>query len=189
MRQNIRKLYYPFTFVAALMLFWWLGLFAQHGVGAASLDHTSLQPYPIRNDAVSIKEAYAQVERWNGRAVSIEATVKSVVANARGQPRLELAVDGGSDTSIWAIWALTDTKGMSTFLTPGEKLRVFGWIVDSVLWTKGLQLDLPRQNPMLLLSACLVKVRGLDAVFDSKSSQYCEAWRSGYMPPDMDMGR
>ncbi len=174
-------------FMVAVVLFWPLELFAQRKLDATSLDLAQLQPYPIKSDAASIKEAYAHVERWDGRAVSVEATVKSVAMSVRGQPRLELAIDG--DTSIWAIWALTDTRGMSEFLAPGEKLRVFGWIVDSAVWTKSLQLDLPRQNPMLLLSACLVKSRGLDAVFDSKSEKYCEAWRSGYMPPDMNMRR
>jgi hypothetical protein len=138
--------------------------------------------YPVKNDQVSIKEAYSKSQR-EGSAASIEGTVKSIEYSPRGQPSIELAL--GSDTSIWATWPLANTKGMGNFLLVGERLRVLGWLRDSVAWSKVTRLDLPRQNPMTLLPICLVKVRNSDAVFDSKYLEYCEAWQKGYMPPDM----
>jgi hypothetical protein len=138
--------------------------------------------YPVKNDQISIKEAYSNSERWEGRAVSIEGMVKSIETNARGQPSIELAVGG---TTIWATWPLVKTNGMDTFLSVGEKLRVFGWMRDTIAWSRVTHLDLPRQNPMTLLPICLVRVRNSDAVFDSKYAEYCEAWQKGFMPPDM----
>jgi hypothetical protein len=141
--------------------------------------------YPIRNDPISIKEAYSKSEQWEGRAVAVEGAVKSVETNARGQPSIELVLGSIGDTTIWATWPLMNTNGMDSFLRVGEKLRVLGWMRDTTTWSKVTHLDLPRQNPMTLLSICLVKVRNSDAVFDSKYVEYCEAWRKGYMPPDM----
>jgi hypothetical protein len=144
--------------------------------------------YPVKNDQISIKEAYSKSTQWDGRAVSVEGTVKSIETDFRGHPNIELAVGVVGDTTIWATWPLTNTNGMaSLFLRVGEKLRVLGWMRDTVAWSKMTHLDLPRQNPMTLLPICLVKVRNSDAVFDSKYAEYCEAWQKGFMPPDMSI--
>lgn len=141
--------------------------------------------YPVKNNQISIKEAYSKSAQWEGRAVSVEGTVKSIESNARGQPSIELALGIAGDTTIWATWPLANTDGMDAFLRVGEKLRVFGWMRDTVAWSRVTHLDLPRQNPMTLLPICLVKVRNSDAVFDSKYVEYCEAWQKGLMPPNM----
>ena len=141
--------------------------------------------YPVKNDQISLKEAYSKSAQWEGRAVSVEGTVKSIETNARGQPSIELAVGSVGDTTIWATWPLVNTNGMDSFLRGGERLRVFGWMRDSVAWSRVTHLDLPRQNPMTLLPICIVKVRNSDAVFDSKYAEYCEAWQKGFMPPNM----
>jgi hypothetical protein len=155
----------------------------------APLGDISLPPpekrYPLKNDPISIKEAYSKSDQWEGRAIAVEGAVKSIQTNARGQPSIELALGSIGDTTIWATWPLANTNGMESFLRVGEKLRVLGWMRDTVAWSKVTHLDLPRQNPMTLLPICLVKVRNSDAIFDSKYVEYCEAWRKGYMPPDM----
>lgn len=139
--------------------------------------------YPVKNDPASIKQAYSKSAQSDGRSVSIEGAVKSIEFSRRGQPSIELAL--GNDTTIWATWPLANTNGMEPFLRVGERLRVLGWLRDSVAWSKVTQLDLPRQNQMTLLPICLVKVRNSDAVYDSKYAEYCGAWQKGYMPPDM----
>jgi hypothetical protein len=135
--------------------------------------------YPVKNDHSSIKEAYSNSAEWEGRAVSVDGTIRSIETNARGQPSIELAVGSVSDTTIWATWPLANTNGMDPFLRVGERLRVLGWMRDSVAWARVTHLDLPRQNSMTLLPICLVKVRSSDSVFDSKYVEYCEAWRKG----------
>lgn len=141
--------------------------------------------YPVKNDQISIKEAYSESAQWEGRAVSVEGTVKAIETNARGQPSIELAVGIAGDTTVWATWPLVNTNNLGSFLRVGERLRVFGWMRDTVAWSKVTRLDLPRQNPMTLLPICLVKVRNSDAVFDGKYAEYCEAWQKGFMPPNM----
>lgn len=142
------------------------------------------QRYPAKNGSVSIKEAYSHPAEWEGHAVAVEGAVRSIETDAQGRPNIELVL-GADETTIWATWPLTNTTGMDSFLRVGEKLRVLGWVRDSVAWAKVTHLDLPRQNPMTLLPICLVKVRNSDAVFDSKYVDYCDAWQKGYMPPDM----
>ncbi len=141
--------------------------------------------YPVKNDSASIKAAYLQSAQWDGRAVAVEGVVKSIETDARGHPSIELVLAIVGNTTIWATWPLTNTIGMDAFLRVGEKLRVLGWLRDSIAWSKVTHLDLPRQNPMTLLPICLVKVQNSDAAFDSKYVEYCEAWRKGYMPPDL----
>jgi hypothetical protein len=142
--------------------------------------------YPVKNDPVSIKEAYSKSAEWEGRAVSVEGAVKSIETNARGQPSIELAMGSTGDTTIWATWPLINKhNGMDSFLRVGERLRVLGWIQDTAAWSKVTHLDLPRQNPMTLAPICLIKVRNSDAVFDDKYVKYCEAWLRGTMPPNM----
>jgi hypothetical protein len=141
--------------------------------------------YPVKNDSNSIKAAYSQPAQWEGRAVAVEGTVRSTDTDARGHPSIELALETIGDTTIWATWPLTNTTGMDSFLRVGEKLRVLGWVRDSVAWSQLTHLDLPRQNPLTLLPICLVKVRNSDAVFDGKYAEYCDAWQKGYMPPDL----
>jgi hypothetical protein len=139
--------------------------------------------YPVKNDQISIKEAYSKSAQWEGGAVSVDGTVKSIETNTRGQPSIELGIAG--DTTIWATWPLANINGMASFLRVGERLRVLGWMRDSFAWSRVTHLDLPRQNPMTLLPICLVKVRNSDTVFDSKYAEYCEAWQKGSMPPNM----
>jgi hypothetical protein len=141
--------------------------------------------YPVKNDQISIKEAYSNSAQWEGRAVSVDGTVGSIETNARGQPSIELVIGSVGNTTIWATWPLTNTNGMDPFLRIGERLRVLGWMRESVAWSKVTHLDLPRQNPMTLLPICLVKVRNSDAAFDNKYVEYCEAWQKGYMPPNI----
>ena len=141
--------------------------------------------YPIKNDPSSIKDAYSQSAQWEGRAVAVEGTVRSTETDARGHPSIELVLGAVGNTTIWVTWPLTNTTGMDSFLRVGEKLRVLGWVRDSIAWSKVTHLDLPRQNPMTLLPICLVKVRNSDAVLDNKYVEYCDAWQRGIMPPDM----
>lgn len=170
-----------------LALFISVGVFPFHVQAdeRVPLDKIPLPPpasqYPVKNDWLSIKEAYARSASWEGRAVSVEGTIKSIESNARGQPSIELAID--VNTTVWATWPIP--HGMNNFLSVGERLRVLGWLRDSAAWATVTKLDLPRQNPMTLLPICLVKVRNSDAVFDSKYAEYCDAWQKGYMPPNM----
>ena len=174
--------------VASIILFAMLPfhVLAEDRVPLANIPPPSPEKrYPVKNDQISIKEAYSKPAHWEGRAVSVEGTVKSIETNARGQPSIELALGIVGDTTIWATWPLTNTNGMAPFLRIGEKLRALGWIRDTVAWTRVTHLDLPRQNSMTLLPICLVKVRNSDAVFDSKYAEYCEAWQKGFMPPNL----
>ena len=77
---------------------------------------------------------------------------------------------------------------MATFLKAGVQVRILGWLRDSVAWNQVTHLDLPRQNALTLLPICLVKPGSLDAIFDSKYLDYCDAWEEGYMPPDIAIG-
>lgn len=143
--------------------------------------------YPVKHSQAAIKEAYSKPELWDGRAVAIEGTVRSVETNARGQPSIELTLGMDGNTTIWATWPTANGKGMSRFLQVGERLRAFGWLRDTAEWSKVIRWDLPKQNPMTLLPICLVKVHSSDAVFDSSYVEYCDAWQKGLMPPDMDV--
>jgi hypothetical protein len=142
------------------------------------------QRYPAKNGSISIKEAYSHPAEWEGRAVAVEGAVRSIETDAGGHPNIELVLEA-DETTIWAIWPLTNTHGMDSFARVGERLRVLGWVRDSIAWAKVTHLDLPRQNPMTLLPICLVKVRNSDAVLDSEYVEYCDAWQKGFMPPDM----
>ena len=143
------------------------------------------QRYPAKNTSTSIKGAYSHAAEWDGRAVAVEANVKSIEIDNRGHPSIELALVPNGATTIWATWPLTNNKGMDSFLRVGERLRALGWVRDSIEWARVTHLDLPRQNPLTLLPICLVKVHNSDAVLDSKYLEYCDAWQKGFMPPDM----
>jgi hypothetical protein len=182
---NLRS---PLRYVASFIfiLSWPLHILAQDLVPLGNLPLPSPEMrYPVKTSPASIKDAYSRSAQWEGRVVAIEGAVKSIETNARGQPSIELAMGSMGETTIWATWPLVNTSGMDSFLRIGEKLRALGWMRDTVAWSRVTHLDLPRQNPMTLLPICLVKVRNSDAVFDNKYVEYCEAWRKGYMPPDM----
>jgi hypothetical protein len=142
------------------------------------------QRYPAKNTS-TVKEAYSHTAEWEGRAVAMEGTIKSIEVDDRGHPSIELLLAQDGAMTIWATWPLTNTKGMDSFLRVGERLRVLGWLRDSVAWAKVTHLGLPRQNPMTLLPICLVKVHNSDALFDSKYLEFCDAWQKGFMPPNM----
>lgn len=142
-------------------------------------------PYPIKTDQGSIKVAYQHPVQWEGRAVAIEGVVKSIKFDSRNRPNFEFALGRGGKTTIWATWPLARSESMSSFLRPGARLRVLGWVRDSGAWSKLTHLQLPRQNPMTLLPICLVNVQTSDALFVSNYAQYCKGWKKGEMPPDM----
>jgi hypothetical protein len=138
--------------------------------------------YPVKNGSNSIQEAYSKIAEWEGHAVSVEGLVKSIVMNPRRQPSIELSMGG---TTIWATWPLVADKNFESTVYIGERFRILGWVRSTSAWSKFTGLNLPRQNPLTLLPICLVKVRNSDAIFDGKYVEYCEAWRKGYMPPNM----
>jgi len=105
------------------------------------------QRYPAKNTS-TVKEAYSHTAEWEGRAVAMEGTIKSIEVDDRGHPSIELLLAQDGAMTIWATWPLTNTKGMDSFLRVGERLRVLGWLRDSVAWAKVTHLGLPRQNPM-----------------------------------------
>jgi hypothetical protein len=102
--------------------------------------------YPVKNDSASIKQAYSKPDLWDGRAVAVVGIIRSLVINTRGQPSLELGLEGTGNTTIWATWPLVKTDRMDSYVAVGQRLRVLGWLRDTNEWSKVTRLDLPRQT-------------------------------------------
>lgn len=117
--------------------------------------------------------------------MSFEATVRATKTNSRGQPYIQFALGDADDTVLWGTWAIVQDRATSDFLSAGDRLRVFGWLQETQVWSQAIHEDLPWQDSVTLLPACLVKVRNSDAIFDRKFGEYCEGWQKGFWPPDM----
>jgi len=138
--------------------------------------------YPVKYDEQSLKEAYSKPGQWEGRAISIAGTVRSVKRNAWGQPAIEIVV---GNTTLWATWPLVEPTDMRGLLKVGTELRALGWMRESVEWAKITNLNLPRQNSLTLVPISLIRMREFGAVCDRKYLEYCQAWAKGLMPENL----
>ena len=128
--------------------------------------------FPVRNGAPAIREAYANADSWEGRSVSVEGAIKSVVIQ-NGRPSFELQLDSSPEITLWAMFPRPIGQGAEPQV--GERVRAAGWIRKSEGWEKMVGSSLPRQNAMTLLTNCLVVLPSLEALVDPKFGQFCTA--------------
>ena len=139
------------------------------------------QRYPVVNDAASIRAAYgSDAAAIRMVSASVEGKILSVELSAQSRPAFELLLAEEPRTTIWVFFPdkLVDMEDVQ----PGATIRARGWLLSSAEWAQASKSQLPRPNPALLLSACLVPMPAMNIIADRKWIETCTWWQNALIP-------
>lgn len=131
--------------------------------------------FPVTYDAAAISRAYADPDVADGENAAVEGEVVSVKNLGHGLPAVVLRV--APHINIVVLPSVRIEHG--GFLQSGTRLRAMGYLRKTQDMVSLVGEEAGSNNPLSLMSLCIVQPKSLDGVFDQKYIELCAAWQKG----------